>query len=259
MRDARRGARARARPPVALRADARRPGRRGPHRARRRPPADDAGRPALARRRAARPGRGPARPRSTTTPSIAWPRPAGAATRSATGRGPGHESRHNLVYWQRRPYEAVGPGAHAFDGATRRWNAARLDGYLAALTPADGRGRACRRAASERDRPGDGGRRGGRSSGCGSTRACRSTRRHEPPLADVFGWALAAELLDVTDRGPGRPDDRGRLLSNELFAGSSDAAAPLPPTRRTLVRPMHDEHVIATQGGTHGLGSCRSR
>src|SRR5207342_3982745 len=51
---------------------------------------------------------------------------------------PGHESRHNLVYWERRPYEAVGPGAHAFDGVTRRWTAARLDGYLAALTPVGG-------------------------------------------------------------------------------------------------------------------------
>ena len=51
---------------------------------------------------------------------------------------PGHESRHNLVYWQRRPYEALGPGAHAFDGVTRRWNAARLDRYVAALTPAAG-------------------------------------------------------------------------------------------------------------------------
>ncbi len=50
---------------------------------------------------------------------------------------PGHESRHNAMYWGRRPFEAVGPGAHAFDGATRRWNAARLDGYLAALTPPD--------------------------------------------------------------------------------------------------------------------------
>ena len=52
---------------------------------------------------------------------------------------PGHESRHNLVYWERRPYEAVGPGAHAFDGVTRRWNAARLDAYVAALSPAGGR------------------------------------------------------------------------------------------------------------------------
>jgi oxygen-independent coproporphyrinogen III oxidase len=51
---------------------------------------------------------------------------------------PGHRSRHNLAYWQRRPCEAVGPGAHAFDGRARRWNAARLDGYIAALTPADG-------------------------------------------------------------------------------------------------------------------------
>jgi putative oxygen-independent coproporphyrinogen III oxidase len=50
---------------------------------------------------------------------------------------PGHESRHNLAYWRREPYEAVGPGAHAFDGTARRWNAARLDGYLAALAPAD--------------------------------------------------------------------------------------------------------------------------
>ena len=86
---------------------------------------------------------------------------------------PGHESRHNLAYWERRPYEAVGPGAHAFDGASRRWNAARLDGYLAALAPADGseptaaarrsRGGRCgggpgrgddpRAAARHRDRP----------------------------------------------------------------------------------------------------------
>jgi oxygen-independent coproporphyrinogen-3 oxidase len=47
---------------------------------------------------------------------------------------PGHESRHNLLYWRRRPYLAIGPGAHAFDGArTRSWNAAPLDAYLAAL------------------------------------------------------------------------------------------------------------------------------
>ncbi|HEY0442619.1 MAG TPA: coproporphyrinogen-III oxidase family protein, partial [Candidatus Limnocylindrales bacterium] len=53
---------------------------------------------------------------------------------------PGHESRHNVVYWDRRSCEAVGPGAHAFDGAVRRWNAARLDAYVAALTPGDGPG-----------------------------------------------------------------------------------------------------------------------
>ena len=50
---------------------------------------------------------------------------------------PGHESRHNLAYWERRPVEAVGPGAHAFDGVSRRWSAARLDGYVGALRPTD--------------------------------------------------------------------------------------------------------------------------
>ena len=39
----------------------------------------------------------------TSSPTSASPRPGfGVATRSATGRGPGHESRHNLAYWQRR-------------------------------------------------------------------------------------------------------------------------------------------------------------
>jgi oxygen-independent coproporphyrinogen-3 oxidase len=52
---------------------------------------------------------------------------------------PGHESRHNLTYWERRPYEAVGPGAHAFDGVIRRWNAAAMGPYVAALAPDRGR------------------------------------------------------------------------------------------------------------------------
>jgi oxygen-independent coproporphyrinogen-3 oxidase len=125
---------------------------------------------------------------------------------------PGHESRHNLTYWQRGPYEAVGPGAHAFDGVTRRWNAARLDGYVASL----GEGRLPPGGAETVD---------------ATTAAVEAVilglrldtgvpvaAAHEPPLADQFGWALAAELIDVT------PDDRvvlttrGRLLSNELFA-----------------------------------------
>jgi oxygen-independent coproporphyrinogen-3 oxidase len=130
---------------------------------------------------------------------------------------PGHESRHNTAYWERRPYEAVGPGAHAFDGVTRRWNAARLEGYLAALDPADG---------SAPTLPP-----GGTESLDAETAAAEKVilglrldtgvpfaATQESPLADAFGWALGAELVDIT------PDDRvvlttrGRLLSNELFA-----------------------------------------
>jgi len=106
----------------------------------------------------------------------------------------------------------VGPGAHAFDGVTRRWNAARVDGYMAAL----GDGRLPPGGSIETDPTGD------------AFESIMLALRldtgvpiaasQEPPLADQFGWALAAELLTVT------PDDRvvlttrGRLLSNELFA-----------------------------------------
>ena len=130
---------------------------------------------------------------------------------------PGHESRHNLIYWQRRPYEAVGPGAHAFDGVTRRWNAARLDGYLAALAPPDGGAPTLPPGGSEAIDPATAAAEGV-ILGLRTDRGVPLAAAHTPPLDDAFGWALAAELLDVT------PDDRvvlttrGRLLSNELFA-----------------------------------------
>ena len=206
-------------PPLALRADARRPRRRGPDRARRRPPADDRRRAALARDRPAAPGRGPRRgavpPRGRT----------GSPTAGCRG--------YEISNWaQPGPREPAQPrllGAPAVRGgrarartrstaSTRRWNAARLDGYLAAL---DARRRVGAGAAARRGRGGRRRRprpRSGSSWACGSTPACRSRPRSEPPLADAFGWALAAELVDVT------PDDRvvlttrGRLLSNELFA-----------------------------------------
>jgi len=125
---------------------------------------------------------------------------------------PGHESRHNLAYWQRQPYEAVGPGAHAFDGVARRWNAARLDGYVAALaagSPPPG-------GAEELD-----------ASDAAAESVILGLRldtgvplsmAYEPPLADQFGWALAAELLTVTDGDRVVLTTRGRLLSNEVFA-----------------------------------------
>ncbi|MEA3247214.1 MAG: radical SAM family heme chaperone HemW [Gemmatimonadota bacterium] len=35
---------------------------------------------------------------------------------------PGFRSRHNSAYWRRVPYLGLGPSAHSFDGAVRRWN-----------------------------------------------------------------------------------------------------------------------------------------
>ncbi len=127
---------------------------------------------------------------------------------------PGHESRHNLAYWQRRSYEAVGPGAHAFDGVVRRWNAARLDHYVKALT---------------RPRPIP--PPGGEEHIAGPTAAAETlilglrldagvplATASDPPLVHAYEWAREARLLVVTDDDRIVLTTRGRLLSNELFA-----------------------------------------
>ncbi len=132
---------------------------------------------------------------------------------------PGHESRHNLVYWRRRPYEAVGPGAHAFDGVVRRWNGARLDAYLAALAAAGG---------GTPSLP-PGGEEVVDAAAAAAETVILALRldtglaladSEAGPLAPHLQWALDADLLEACDgREPRvRLTTRGRLLSNELFA-----------------------------------------
>ncbi len=130
----------------------------------------------------------------------------------------GHESRHNLVYWQRRPYEAVGPGAHAFDGVTRRWNAARLDPYLRALAAGDHERRGLPPGGEEVLDP-----------AAAAVEAVILGLRLDTgialeevsrgPLAAHLAWATAAGLLETAAGPPPRIrlTTRGRLLSNELF------------------------------------------
>ena len=43
---------------------------------------------------------------------------------------PGYRSRHNSAYWDLTPYLGLGPGAHSFDGQTRRYNPSDLKLYL---------------------------------------------------------------------------------------------------------------------------------
>lgn len=132
---------------------------------------------------------------------------------------PGHESRHNLTYWQRRPYEAAGPGAHAFDGEIRRWNAAGLEKYLSALLPAEG---------APVLPPGD---REAISPEMAEAeqvilalrldRGVPAAWADHPRLAEAFDWARKSELLELVDLAGEhrlRLTLRGRLLSNELFA-----------------------------------------
>jgi oxygen-independent coproporphyrinogen III oxidase len=131
---------------------------------------------------------------------------------------PGHESRHNLVYWERGSYEAVGPGAHAFDGVTRRWNAAAMEPYTAALLPPSGMASAppggtesitVEVAAAERV-----------ILALRLDRGVPETWSEEQPLAAARAWAEESGLLElaVLDGEPRlRLTLRGRLLSNELF------------------------------------------
>ena len=129
---------------------------------------------------------------------------------------PGHESRHNLAYWQRRPYEAVGPGAHAFDGRTRRWNAARLDAYVAALSPSD--------ASAPRLPPGGAETLDAETAqaetiilGLRMDAGVATTSFHDAALAATLAWARELELVTVDPDDRVRLTTRGRLLSNELF------------------------------------------
>ncbi len=129
----------------------------------------------------------------------------------------GHESRHNQAYWERLPFEAAGPGAHAFDGVTRRWTAARLDAYVAALTPGDG---GPGRLPLGGEDPIDEATAAAESVilGLRTSRGIDAGEALRAPLADQFKWALAAELLDVTAENRIVLTTRGRLLSNELFS-----------------------------------------
>jgi oxygen-independent coproporphyrinogen-3 oxidase len=46
---------------------------------------------------------------------------------------PGHRSRHNSSYWQRKHYIGFGPSAHSFNGQSRQWNVANNTLYIESL------------------------------------------------------------------------------------------------------------------------------
>lgn len=132
---------------------------------------------------------------------------------------PGFESRHNLLYWRRRPYLALGPGAHASDGRRRRsWNAARLDDYVEAL---------------QRDRLPPGGAEDIDAATALAEEAILGLRlsdgipdalAREAALAPALAWAADTGLVEATE-GRVRLTVSGRLLANEVFARLLPTAA----------------------------------
>ena len=136
----------------------------------------------------------------------------------------GHRCRHNLVYWQRRPHLALGPGAHGFDGTRRWWNAARVDGYLRALAPLDGtlptlppggddvvagRGAHAERAIL------------GLRLADGLDRAATRRLRRDDATRAALEWGTANALLSEQHDAGSAPrlalTMQGRLLADELF------------------------------------------
>ena len=146
-----------------------------------------------------------------------WQPPASTGTSCRTGREPGRESRHNLGYWQGSAWEAVGPGAHAFDGArTRRWNArpaGRLRGRAGSRRwigqPVATRQHS-RRPTSKPPSPNR------RSCASGPVTACRPRLQVVPSSAQPLPGREQIELAEPRADGAVRLTVRGRLLSNEL-------------------------------------------
>ena len=131
---------------------------------------------------------------------------------------PGHESRHNLAYWERRSVEAVGPGAHAFDGSVRRWNAARLDGYIGALHPVAGDAPRLPPGGVEPVLDPPAAAAEAIILGLRLDRGVPLIAFLEPPFDETLAWADAAGLVEETPDGRVRLTTNGRLLSNEVFS-----------------------------------------
>jgi coproporphyrinogen III oxidase-like Fe-S oxidoreductase len=107
-------------------------------------------------------------------------------------------------------------GAHAFDGETRRWNAARLDGYIAALTPADGMAPRLPPGSPQPEEPA--GRPGEAAILALRTSAgLPATDLSEPSIGATLRWAIGAGLLEQTPAERLALTLRGRLLADELF------------------------------------------
>jgi len=127
---------------------------------------------------------------------------------------PGSESRHNQAYWRWLPYEAVGPGAHAFDGGLRRrWNTAGLDAYVGALL------------ADEPSLPAGGGETLDEPTAA-AERAILALRTREglpaaqsrlPVFGPALAWGRSAGLLEQAAAADLRLTTRGRLLASEVF------------------------------------------
>jgi putative oxygen-independent coproporphyrinogen III oxidase len=113
---------------------------------------------------------------------------------------PGHECRHNLLYWSMGEYQGIGCAAHSHRDGRRSWSVRSLDRYLAAIQ--DGRSI---EAGQERLAPTDRALEALQL----SLRTRQGVPRQALDEAEVEGLvAPAGDRLVLTERG--------RLLANEV-------------------------------------------
>ncbi|MCB1260780.1 MAG: radical SAM family heme chaperone HemW [Acidimicrobiales bacterium] len=117
---------------------------------------------------------------------------------------PGHECRHNGLYWRQGDYAGFGCGAHGHRRGRRSWNVRSIERYLAAVEA----GRSPEAGAEELD---------------DETRAIEALQLALRLRAGVAASALPADALGPADGalversdGRARLTRQGRLLANEV-------------------------------------------
>jgi len=125
---------------------------------------------------------------------------------------PGHECRHNLLYWQQGEYRGIGCAAHSHRGGRRWWNIRTPERYIGAV----GSGRSPQAGTEELDDRG---------------RELESLTLAIRTSAGVPAGALPddGELDGLVERRGGRAvlTLRGRLLANEVAIRLRPPASPV--------------------------------
>jgi oxygen-independent coproporphyrinogen-3 oxidase len=116
---------------------------------------------------------------------------------------PGHECRHNLLYWDQSDYRGIGCAAHSHEAGRRWWNMRTPDRYIAAVE----RGESTIGGVDELDAEG---RR------VEALQLSVRTRRGVPVGALSRDDRIALDGLVVEDRERLRLTPAGRLLANEV-------------------------------------------
>lgn len=131
---------------------------------------------------------------------------------------PGHECRHNLIYWRNEPYHGLGAGAHGSTITRRRWNVRRPAEYIARIE----RGESAEASGEDIDARASRGETmllGLRLLEEGVSQE-RFRARHGGAIADFFARELdegvSKGLIEVTVERV-RLTPRGRFVSNQVM------------------------------------------